>query len=149
LKLAVCIAVACIAIPCAAQTQRIIDTHAHPFRGDAHVSMGTLAEQALGTMDEFGVDATIFLPPPYPPGQRRMYGRRELESLARSQPARLSFAAGAETLNVMIQATPPDRVTPGIVRDFQGRLVDILPPEVAPLIARENAKKIYRLDRAP
>jgi hypothetical protein len=92
----------------------IIDTHCHPARG-RHGNLPRIASMALGRMDQAGIRFAIMLPPPFPPDPRERYGVRELSSLAREHPDRLAFAAGGESINVLLHATPAQSVTTATV----------------------------------
>lgn len=96
----------------------IIDTHAHIIRSQRENPMAA-ARQALRAMDEFRVEKTILLPPPFPPGHRGTYGHRELAPVVRDNPGRFALVAGGESLNPMIHAIAPESVTPDHVQRFQ------------------------------
>jgi hypothetical protein len=96
----------------------IIDTHAHPFRG-ARRGYPTSAAQIVKAMDDFGVEMTILLPPPFPSGHPGRYGRSELKPMVRAYPDRLAFAAGGESLNSMLHDVSPENVTPRITKAFR------------------------------
>ena len=97
----------------------IIDTHAHIFRGYGKRGSSPNAFRALAAMDSLGVEMTILLPPPFPEGHPGLYGRPELEAVVRQYPGRFAFIAGGESLNPLIHATPPDRVTPDVITTFE------------------------------
>ncbi|MBM3581776.1 MAG: hypothetical protein FJX37_07410 [Alphaproteobacteria bacterium] len=94
----------------------LIDVHVHPMRSGRR---GANVSAMLRAMDEFQVELSILLPPPFPPGHRGAYGRSELEPIARAHPDRFAFVAGGESLNPMIHRTLPDKVTPDIVAEFR------------------------------
>ena len=96
----------------------IVDTHAHLIRSRRGSSTAA-AGQALRAMDEFNVEKTILLPPPFPPNHPGTYGRGEIEPVVRDDPRRFAFVAGGESLNPMIHALAPNEVTPEHVRRFQ------------------------------
>jgi amidohydrolase family protein len=96
----------------------IIDTHAHPFRG-ARRGPSTTANQVVNAMDDFGVEMTILLPPPFPSGHPGRYERGELRPMVRASPGRLAFAAGGGSLNSMLHDVAPENVTPRIVKAFR------------------------------
>lgn len=103
-----------------AQTQDtipIIDAHAHPSRSSRSIEQGLGATRQI--MAEFGVTMTILAPPPFPAAERGLYGAGELQARARSEKDRFAFTAGGESLNPMIQQTPPDKVTPDLVQRFE------------------------------
>jgi hypothetical protein len=104
--------------PAAGKVVIIIDTHAHLMRGVRRGAAVT-APQALGVWDAFHVTKTILLPPPFPPGHPRTYGRRELEAVVPKNPERFAFAAGGESLNSMIHAVAPENVRPEDIRTFE------------------------------
>jgi predicted TIM-barrel fold metal-dependent hydrolase len=70
-------------------------------------------------MDEFAIEMTILLPPPFPPGHPGRYGMVELKSMVRGHSDRLAFAAGGESLNSMLQEVRPQGVTPEIAAAFR------------------------------
>lgn len=96
----------------------IIDTHAHPFRSARRAYPATAAE-IVKVMDDFAVETTILLPPPFPSGHPATYGRRELASIVRAYPGRLAFVAGGESLNALLHDVAPDNVTPRIAKAFR------------------------------
>jgi predicted TIM-barrel fold metal-dependent hydrolase len=96
----------------------IIDTHAHPFRG-ARRGHSTTANQIVNAMDDFGVEMTILLPPPFPSRHPALYGRGELKPMVHAYPERLAFAAGGESLNAMLHDVPSENVTPRIAKAFR------------------------------
>lgn len=100
-----------------AETQLIIDTHAHIAR-NGRGNLSKMASAALNAMDENRVTLTILLPPPFPDGHKGKYGHHEISPLVRDNPSRFSFIAGGESLNGMIHAVDPDRVTPKAIQDF-------------------------------
>ena len=95
----------------------IIDTHVHMIRSLKRGSPD--APAALRIMDAFRVEMAIILPPPFPGGHPGIYGRRELEPIAREYPGRFAFVAGGETLNPIVHRTAPEAVTPDIIREFR------------------------------
>lgn len=101
-----------------AETQLIIDTHAHIVRS-VRGNPGRMASAALSAMDENRVTLTILLPPPFPDFHKGKYGRREIAPLVRDNPSRFAFVAGGESLNGLIHAVDPDRVTPKAIQDFE------------------------------
>lgn len=96
----------------------IIDTHAHLIRNRRGDATST-ASQALRAMDEFKVETTILLPPPFSSNHRGTYGRRELESVIREHPGRFALVAGGESLNPVIHDVAPEKVTREHVQRFQ------------------------------
>ena len=96
----------------------IIDTHAHLIRNRRGDPPST-ASRALRAMDEFKVEKTILLPPPFSPNHKGTYGRRELEPVIRDHPGRFAFVAGGESLNPMIHDVAPENVTREHVQRFQ------------------------------
>ncbi len=97
----------------------IVDTHAHIVANARHVNPAAMVSRALSAMDQYRVEKTVLLPPPFPSGHAGIYGRRELEPIARANPGRFAFAAGGESLNPIIQSVAPDKVTPEMMREFQ------------------------------
>ena len=95
----------------------IIDTHLHlergPQRGD-----NDEASLLLHTMDSFAIEKAILTPPPIPPGRAARFGLNRLRAIAGHDRERLSFMAGGETLNQIIQGTPADRVGSDVLRRF-------------------------------
>lgn len=53
-----------------AESVWIIDTHAHIIRGLRRGIPAATGGQALRVMDDYQVEMTILLPPPFPPGIR-------------------------------------------------------------------------------
>jgi predicted TIM-barrel fold metal-dependent hydrolase len=102
-----------------AESVRIIDTHAHMIRGLRRGIPAATVGQALRVMDDYQVEMTILLPPPFTPGHPGTYGRREIAPVVREHSRRFAFVAGGESLNPMIQSVAPEKVTPKIIREFQ------------------------------
>ena len=111
-----------------------IDAHTHLFRGrheagrgrGMHLGPGTGGEiaadsvsNALALMDRFGVTFAILMPPPLSAGREDPDLATELQSVARDNPTRFAYAAGGESLNPLIQSTPPNSVTPEVLNRFQ------------------------------
>ncbi len=96
----------------------IVDTHAHLMR-NRRGNPAALAAHALRAMDEFKVEKTIVLPPPFPPDHRGTYGLPELGPVVRGNPRRFALVAGGESLNPMLHAVAPDKVTPKHVQRLQ------------------------------
>src|ERR1700752_3407258 len=89
----------------------IIDTHTHILRGYGKMQKrgeGPSGAPALQAMDKYGIAMAILLPPPFPPNHPGVYGLSEIEPVVRRNQDRFGFAAGGESLNPMIQRTPPD-----------------------------------------
>lgn len=111
----------------------IIDTHAHPFPSPSRRQGGakgvragaggrgspTSASEIVKVMDDFGVETTILLPPPFPSGHPARYGLVELKQIVRAYPDRLAFGAGGESLNSMLHDVSPENVTPKIAKEFR------------------------------
>jgi predicted TIM-barrel fold metal-dependent hydrolase len=96
----------------------IVDTHAHPVRHPRR--RGGVNEAAIvDGMREYGIDLTLLMSPPLPPSRPGGSVAGELTSLARRHPGRLAFAGGGDTLNPMLQGTPPGAVTPAVLAAFQ------------------------------
>ncbi len=109
----------------------IIDGHTHIYRNLRRAGgEDEAARGALGLMDRLGVTLTILAPPPFPADRSESYGLPELARLVHAHPDRFAFTAGGESLNPMIQETPPGSVTSAVL----GRFV-----EEAELIARSGA----------
>jgi len=103
----------------AAQDQNtipIFDAHTHPSRNSRSFGQGLDAAREL--MPHLNVTTTILAPPPFPEIERGLYGAEELRSAARKDSGRFAFTAGGESLNPMIQQTPPDKVTSDIMARF-------------------------------
>ena len=97
-----------------------IDAHTHLLRNLRRgQGVGDSVSSALSEMNQHGVAMAILSPPPFAPDSRGLYGLQEEQQVARDHPGRFAFTAGGESLNVMIQQTPPDRVTPDVVREFE------------------------------
>lgn len=114
----------------------IIDTHAHPVRSEKAGMVSGRSSGARGQarggggvanslpdllahMDRFGIAVSILLPPPYPTVMPGLYGRDELAQLARRSNGRIVFVAGGESINPLLQATPPDAVTPAALQSLR------------------------------
>jgi len=107
----------------------IIDTHAHIV---AHIVRGyrkrgpsITGAQALRVMDSQKIERAILLPPPFPPNHPGTYGIGEIKPVVSANPDRFSFAAGGESLNSMIQQIAPDKITPEVMRQFEGEAESI------------------------
>lgn len=111
-----------------------VDAHTHLSRGGsgagggergggrgrgARESQGASVSAALALMDQFGVSYAILAPPPFPAGREDPEVSAELQTVERENPKRFAFSAGGESLNPLIQSTPPERVTPDILHEFQ------------------------------
>ena len=107
-------------------TIAINDTHTHIIRGYRRRGPSPTGAQALRAMDNYRIAMAILLPPPFPPNHPGIYGLPEIEPIARANPDRFKFAAGGESLNPMLQRTAPDKVTPEVIRQFQGEAEAIL-----------------------
>jgi predicted TIM-barrel fold metal-dependent hydrolase len=94
----------------------IVDTHVHFPRTPGGGAYDFDAAAALRQMDHFGVEKAILSPPPLPAGARRAR-LSDLGAAARRYP-RFAFAAGGESLNPILQNTPPDRVSVDLMRHF-------------------------------
>jgi predicted TIM-barrel fold metal-dependent hydrolase len=88
-------------------------------RGSGGVSPSAAASTALALMDRFGVSYAILAPPPLPAGREGAVGSPELQAVARQYPTRFAFSAGGESLNPLIQSTPPGNVTADVLRSLQ------------------------------
>src|SRR5271169_485240 len=82
-------------------------------------SPSAIVSAALALMDRFGVSYAILAPPPLPAGREGAAGSPELQAVARQYPTRFAFSAGGESLNPLIQSTPPGNVTADVLRSFQ------------------------------
>ncbi len=114
----------------------IVDTHAHPVRSEkagqasgrgggqrgqqrGGPNTANILANLLAHMDRFGVSVSILLPPPYPAVTPGLYGVDELAQLARRSNGRIAFVAGGESINPLLQATPPDAVTPAALQSLR------------------------------
>jgi predicted TIM-barrel fold metal-dependent hydrolase len=97
----------------------IVDTHVHPLRSLHRGGFAVSASELLRLMDEFSVERMVLLPPPFPEGHPGVYGARELAGIVRDGHGRLAMVAGGESLNPVMQATPPDNVLARVMRDFR------------------------------
>jgi predicted TIM-barrel fold metal-dependent hydrolase len=113
------------------------DAHTHLFRSLSHAGGGigggrsgggrraglssasADVSAALGLMDRFGVSYAIFAPPPAPSGRGEVDTIAVLQTVVRQNPMRFAFSAGGESLNPLIQGTPPESVTPEVLHRFQ------------------------------
>jgi predicted TIM-barrel fold metal-dependent hydrolase len=97
-----------------------IDAHvhiAHSLRPGQNLSDDVAA--ALDVMTKHGVVMAVLAPPPNSPKDKNTYGLQEEQRIVRDHPDRFAFTAGGESLNVMIQETPSDKVTPTLVQKFE------------------------------
>lgn len=114
-----CLPVPPIGTAQAAIATPFLDAHTHIVRYLRRGrSLEAAAAEALRLMDRFGETAGILAPPPFPPDRQGAYGVRQLSSLVHDHPGRFAFTAGGDSLNPMIQQTPPDQVTPDVLRRF-------------------------------
>ena len=88
----------------------IIDTHLHIER-DSRRRDNVQASIVVRLTDTFGIEKAILTPPPFQPRSAPRYGLNALRMVARQQKQRLAFMAGGDTLNPVIQATPPDHAS--------------------------------------
>ena len=88
-------------------------------RASAGLSPSADVSTALALMDRFGVSYAILAPPPLPAGRQGAAGSPELQAVARRYPTRFAFSAGGESLNPLIQSTPPGNVTADVLGRFQ------------------------------
>ena len=90
-------------------------------RGGESMSLSPSAAvpTALALMDRFGVSYAILAPPPLPSGRGDAAGIAELQAVTGQYPRRFAFSAGGETLNPIIQSTPPANVTVEVLSRFQ------------------------------
>lgn len=84
------------------------------------------ADSLIETMDEYGVQKAIVMPPPQNPDQRGAYQYSALFNSIRKYPDRLALGAGGGTLNPMIQGTKPSEVTEGIRDAFKAKAKEII-----------------------
>lgn len=92
-----------------------VDAHQHPPRGrvrDPGAPRRLLAP--------FGIDHAVIAPPPLLFDSPGRYSPEELKSETSGEP-RLSFVAGGETLNPVLQATPAARVTADLIKRYVGQ----------------------------
>jgi len=97
-------------------TAAIIDTHVHLPRGGRAGMREFQPSALLAEMDRLRIDRVVLSPPPHQPGAPAP-GFGELRAVAR-QSRRFAFAAGGESLNPLLQATPPERVSADLLRRF-------------------------------
>lgn len=97
----------------------IVDTHVHPLRSLRRGGSAISASELLRLMNTFSVERMVLLPPPFPEGHPGTYGAREIKGIVRDGHGRLAMVAGGESLNPVIQATPPDNVSARVMRDFR------------------------------
>src|SRR5215831_2226089 len=79
----------------------IVDTHAHPARNPRREGVNEAA--IVDGINQYGIDLTLLMSPPLPPGRPHGSAGGELTSLARRHPGRLAFVGGGDTLNPMLQ----------------------------------------------
>lgn len=94
----------------------IIDSHVHFPRALGGELDGFDAAAALRELDHFGIAKAILSPPPHPRSTRRVH-LADLRAAVRREP-RLAFAAGGESLNPILQATPAASVSTHVLREF-------------------------------
>ena len=61
------------------------------------------AQAALRTMNRFGIEKMLIMPPPFPPGHEHQYECDDFIEIAQKYPERFAFLGGGGTLNPMIQ----------------------------------------------
>jgi len=114
----------------------IIDGHTHIYRNLRRAGgEDEAARGALGLMDRLGMTLTILAPPPFPADRSESYGLPELARLVHAHPDRFAFTAGGESLNPMIQETPPGSVTSAVL----GRFVEAAVPSGAATSSSDKA----------
>ncbi len=98
----------------------MLDMHAHPVVNLRGRSMPP-AESVVSAMAARNIQRTVLAPPPVERigADAGTYGPEELSSMVDRAPARLSFAAGGESLNPLLQRTPADGVSPEILEQFR------------------------------
>ena len=120
------LATACATIPSGTQQtassagperRGIVDTHAHPVRHPRRQGVNEAA--IVDGMNEYGIDLTLLMSPPLPPDRPGGSVGGELTAAARRHPGRLAFIGGGDSLNPMLQETPPGAVSPAVLAAFQ------------------------------
>ena len=101
----------------------IIDTHAHLPRGGRAGMREFNPSALLAEMDRLCFDRVVLSPPPYQPGASAPH-LPELRAVARQSP-RFAFAAGGESLNPLLQATPAGQVSTDLLRRFSAMAEEI------------------------
>jgi predicted TIM-barrel fold metal-dependent hydrolase len=74
-------------------------------------------------MDRFHIDRVVLSPPPHQPGADAPH-LAELRAVARQSP-RFALASGGESLNPLLQATPPERVSADLLKRFSAMAEEI------------------------
>lgn len=84
------------------------------------------AEHLISLMNTYGVHKSIIMPPPQGKNQKGSYTYKALLDIIAKYPDRLILGGGGGTLNVMIQETPPDRVTENVRNNFSSIATQIV-----------------------
>ena len=110
------------------QNLPVILTHTHvlPIGSDGQRHVDEAVSSALRQLDEFGVRATIIMPTPAPGSDDRAGDLDWLVGIVKEHPGRFLLAGGGTTLNGMIEATPPGRVSPEDIAAFTARAEEII-----------------------
>jgi predicted TIM-barrel fold metal-dependent hydrolase len=131
----ICFLLIHVSAPKAESGVPFVDAHTHLFRhrpgggmfhrggGASERGDSSTAAAALALMDQFGVSYAILAPPPMPTEDPGVIA--ELQAAVRETPTRFAFSAGGESLNPLIQNTPPENVTPEVLGRFQQQAVAI------------------------
>lgn len=98
--------------------RRMMQQQAQGRRRDNSGQGMASAEHLISFMDAYGVEKSIVMPPPQGKNQKGSYTYKALLGIIEKYPNRLVLGAGGGTLNVMIQETPPDKVTEDVRRRF-------------------------------
>lgn len=105
-------------------------THAHlaadTDRGNGDMDWKGAANNALATMDKFGIRTAVILPPPLPPDRSDDSLIDGFFEIARQHPDRFAVAGGGASLNGMIQRTRPDRVSERLRQRFTERAEELV-----------------------
>ena len=102
-----------------------VDVHMHLIggRGD----FGGAVENAVRTMDRFGIATAIILPPPQVDSQPSTHDHTSYASALRRHPGRFAFLGGGGALNATIHRyADPAHVTEQVKRDFAATAERIL-----------------------
>ena len=102
-----------------------VDVHMHLIggRGD----FGGAVENAVRTMDRFGIATAIILPPPQVDSQPSTHDHTSYASALRRHPGRFAFLGGGGTVNATIDRyAAPAHVTEQVKRDFAATAERIL-----------------------
>lgn len=124
-RLAGVLACGALALPAGAADHAMIDTQAQfdpitrkdPAQRDS--AFPASLQTALARMDEYGVQMTLIVPPPFTEDLRLKYDVDEIVPVIAGHRDRFAFLGGGGTLNPLLLSTPPEAVTDQIKQRFR------------------------------